>query len=116
MEFECSIHVLFSRVGLHLELMNSRRRIVFGLLGLLALASAPLPAAADKKKPVQGGGAGDCLPLKRVIRSVNQQFGGRVLDAGFGGNGVYVIRLLTSDGRVMDVAVDCASGQVIGVR
>src|SRR5215468_10670268 len=115
MEFECSIHVLFSRVGLHLELMNSRRRIVFGLLGLLALATAPLPAAADKKKPVQGGGAGDCLPLKRVIRSVNQQFGGRVLDAGFG-NGVYVVRLLTNDGRVMDVTVDCASGQVITVR
>jgi uncharacterized membrane protein YkoI len=96
--------------------MNSRRRIVLGLLGLLALACAPLPAAADKKKPVQGGDSGECLPLKRVIRSVSQQYGGRVLDAGFGGNGIYVIRLLTADGRVLDVTVDCASGQVIGVR
>ncbi len=92
--------------------MKSRRRIVFGLLGLLALACAPLPAAADKNKPGKGG----CLPLKRVIRSVSQQYGGRVLDAGFGGDGVYVIRLLTSDGRVLDVAVDCASGQIMGVR
>src|SRR5215468_4520899 len=115
MQFECSLHVLFSRVGLHLGPMNSRLRIVCGLLALLALASAPLPAAADKKKPAQGGGGGDCLPLKRVIRSVNQRFGGRVLDAG-GGNGVYVVRLLTNDGRVMDVTVDCASGQVITVR
>ncbi len=96
--------------------MNSRRRIVLGLLGLLVLACAPLPAAADKKKPGQGGGSGDCLPLKRVIQSVRQQYGGRVLDAGFGGDGVYVIRLLTGDGRVLDVAVDCASGQVLGVR
>jgi len=96
--------------------MKSRRRIVLGLLGLLALACAPLPAAADKKKPVQGGDSGECLPLKRVIRSVSQQYGGRVLDAGFGGNGIYVIRLLTADGRVLDVTVDCASGQVIGVR
>jgi uncharacterized membrane protein YkoI len=96
--------------------MKSRRRIVSGLLGLLALACAPLPAAADKKKPVQGGDSGECLPLKRVIRSVSQQYGGRVLDAGFGGNGIYVIRLLTADGRVLDVTVDCASGQVIGVR
>jgi uncharacterized membrane protein YkoI len=92
--------------------MKSRRSIVFGLLGLCALACAPLPAAADNNKPGQGG----CLPLKRVIRSVSQQYGGRVLDAGFGGEGVYVIRLLTSDGRVLDVAVDCASGQVLGVR
>jgi uncharacterized membrane protein YkoI len=96
--------------------MKSRRRIVLGLLGLLALACAPLPAAADKKKPVQGGDSGECLPLKRIIRSVSQQYGGRVLDAGFGGNGIYVIRLLTADGRVLDVTVDCASGQVIGVR
>ena len=94
--------------------MKSRRRIVFGLLGLLALACAPLPAAADKKKNQGQGGDGGCLPLKRVIRSVSQRYGGRVLDAGFGGNGVYVIRLLTNDGRVHDVVVDCASGQIIG--
>ena len=87
--------------------MKSRRSIVFGLLGLCALACAPLPAAAQDKQ---------CLPLKRVIRSVSQQFGGRVLDAGFGGDGVYVVRLLTSDGRVLDVVVDCASGRVLDVR
>jgi uncharacterized membrane protein YkoI len=85
--------------------MNSRRCIVFALLGLVALASAPLPAAAA-----------NCLPLKRVMRSVAQQFNARVLDAGSGGNGVYVIRLLTNDGRVLDVTVDCATGQVLGVR
>ena len=97
--------------------MKSRRRIVFGLLGLLALACAPLPAVADNKKNQgQAGDSGGCLPLKRVIRSVSQQYGGRVLDAGFGGNGVYVIRLLTNDGRVLDVAVDCASGQIMGVQ
>jgi uncharacterized membrane protein YkoI len=39
-----------------------------------------------------------------------------VLDAGSGGEGVYVIRLLTNDGRVLDVVVDCATGQVLGVR
>jgi uncharacterized membrane protein YkoI len=27
-----------------------------------------------------------------------------------------VIRLLTNDGRVLDVTVDCATGQVLGVR
>jgi uncharacterized membrane protein YkoI len=84
--------------------MKSRRHMVLGLLGLVALACAPLPAAAN------------CLPLKRVMRSVAQQFNARVLDAGSGGTGVYVIRLLTNDGRVLDVTVDCATGQVLGVR
>jgi uncharacterized membrane protein YkoI len=97
--------------------MKSRRHMVFGLLGLLALACAPLPAAADKKKSQgQGGDSGGCLPLKRVMQSVSRQYNARVLDAGFGGNGVYVIRLLTNDGRVLDVVVDCASGQVMGVH
>jgi len=85
--------------------MKSRRRILFGLLGLAALACTPLPATAA-----------NCLPLKRVMRSVAQKFNARVLDAGSGGNGVYVIRLLTNDGRVLDVTVDCATGQVLGVR
>jgi uncharacterized membrane protein YkoI len=29
---------------------------------------------------------------------------------------VYLVRLLTGDGQVLDIAVDCASGQVLGVR
>jgi uncharacterized membrane protein YkoI len=99
--------------------MSSRRHLVLALLGAAALACASLPAAASNHKTrdsfvqEQGGG---CLPLKRIIRSVRQQFGGRVLDAGGGGGGVYMVRLLTADGQVLDIAVDCASGQVLGVR
>ena len=97
--------------------MTSRRHVVFALLGALAMAGASRPALGDNQRnrnsfSQEGGG---CLPLKRVISSVRQQFGGRVLDAGHGG-GVYMIRLLTGDGRVLDIAVDCASGQVLGVR
>jgi uncharacterized membrane protein YkoI len=98
--------------------MTSRRRFVFALLGMLAAAGAAAPTLANSHKSrnsfaPEGGG---CLPLKRVIASVRQQFGGRVLDAGQGGGGVYMVRLLTGDGRVLDVMVDCASGQVLGVR
>jgi uncharacterized membrane protein YkoI len=98
--------------------MTGRRRFLFALLGMLAAAGIAEPTVADSKKgrnsfAPEGGG---CLPLKRVIASVRQQFGGRVLDAGHGGGGAYMIRLLTGDGRVLDIAVDCASGQVLGVR
>jgi uncharacterized membrane protein YkoI len=102
--------------------MNLRRSLLFALFAaMLAMAGGPPPAAADHEnnrnsftgQQDQGGG---CMPLKRVMRSVARQYGGRVLDAGLAGNGIYMIRVLTGDGRVLDVAVDCGSGQVLGVR
>jgi uncharacterized membrane protein YkoI len=101
--------------------MIARRRLVAALLAaMLAAPGISLPAAGQNQdrnsftgEKEQGGG---CLPLKRVMRSVARQYGGRVLDAGLGGDGVYVVRVLTGDGQVLDVAVDCGSGQVLGVR
>jgi uncharacterized membrane protein YkoI len=102
--------------------MSARRLLLFALFAaMLAMAGGAPPAAADQNKnrnsfsgqQEQGGG---CMPLKQVIRSVARQYGGRVLDAGLGGNGVYMIRVLTGDGQVLDVAVDCGSGQILGVR
>ncbi len=101
--------------------MVARRRLVVALLvAMLAMAGGPWPAAAQSNndrnsftgQEEQGGG---CMPLKSVIRSVARQYGGRVLDAGQSGDGVYIVRLLTGDGQVLDVAVDC-TGQVLGVR
>jgi uncharacterized membrane protein YkoI len=88
--------------------MIARRSLLAGL----ALTFFSWPAVAQDQ---QGG----CLPLKRVIKAVQRQFGGRVLDASLfdsGGGGVYRIRLLTADGQVVDVVADCASGQVVDVR
>lgn len=82
------------------------------LLAVLALTLLSVPALADEK---QGG----CVPLKRVIKAVQRQYGGRVLAADLfdsGNGGVYRIRLLTSDGQVLDIAADCASGQILDVQ
>jgi len=102
--------------------MIARRRFVTALLvAMLAAAGPSVPEAAAQSKnrnsfTGQEQGGGGCMPLKRVIRSVANQYGGRVLDAGLSGNGVYMVRLLTNDGQVLDIAVDCSSGQVLGVR
>jgi uncharacterized membrane protein YkoI len=102
--------------------MSARRPLLIALLAaMLAIAGGTSPTAAQQDQnrnsftgqDEQGGG---CMPLKRVIRSVARQYGGRVLDAGQSGDGVYIVRVLTGDGQVLDVAVDCSSGQVLGVR
>lgn len=101
--------------------MTSRRSLAVALLAaVLAMPGASQPAAGQDQnrnyftgQEEQGGG---CMPLKRVIRSVSRQYHARVLDAGLGSDGVYLVRLLTNDGQVLDVAVDCGSGQVLDVR
>jgi uncharacterized membrane protein YkoI len=102
--------------------MSPRRSLLFAAFAaMLAMAGAASPAAADHEKnrnsfTGQEQGGGGCMPLKSVIRSVARQYGGRVLDAGQGSDGVYIVRVLTGDGQVLDVAVDCSNGQVLGVR
>lgn len=84
------------------------------LLAALALTLLSVPALADKNSK-----DGGCVPLKRVIKAVQRQYGGRVLAADLfdtGDGGVYRIRLLTSDGQVLDIAADCASGQILDVQ
>lgn len=78
------------------------------LLAALALTLLIAPALADQQQ-------GDCVPLKRVIKAVQRQYGGRVLAADLSGS-VYRIRLLTADGQVLDIAADCASGQILDVQ
>lgn len=86
--------------------MIARRSLLAALA--LTLLSMPVLAAGDA-----------CMPLKRVIRAVQSQYGGRVLAADLfdsGNGGVYRIKLLTSDGQVLDITADCASGQILDVQ
>ena len=100
--------------------MTSRRSLAVALLAaVLAMPGGSQPAAGQDQNRNYFTGQeeqGGCMPLKRVIRSVSRQYHARVLDAGLGSDGVYLVRLLTNDGQVLDVAVDCGSGQVLDVR
>jgi uncharacterized membrane protein YkoI len=102
--------------------MRRRLRLLLCLLLLLGAAPlAPAPAAADNdqdraREAVQSG---QVRPLNQILKSVRRQYKGEVLDAqlfDFGGQWVYQVRLLTKDGRVLDIAVDGQSGQIIGVQ
>lgn len=63
--------------------------------------------------------SGDVLPALRVIREVRQQYpGAEVLDAELEGGQppLYIIKILTRDGRRVDVIVDARTGAVLYER
>lgn len=99
------------------------------------LASVAVPAAADAQKgsgPAQdprdrltssqardARQQGDVVPALRVINAVRQRYpGADVLDANLEGGAAprYVIRILTRDGRRMDVIADARTGQILYER
>jgi uncharacterized membrane protein YkoI len=62
---------------------------------------------------------GRILPLGEVLSRVQRQYPGRLLDAELvdrGGQPVYLIKLMTSDGNVAIVSADAATGRILGYR
>ncbi|MHA6288279.1 PepSY domain-containing protein [Maricaulis sp. CAU 1757] len=62
---------------------------------------------------------GDVVPALRVISAVRQRYpGADVLDAELegGANPRYVIKILTADGRRIDVIADARTGQILYER
>lgn len=63
--------------------------------------------------------SGDVLPALRVIRDVRQRYpGAEVLDAELerGSQPRYIIKILTRDGRRVDVIVDAQTGAILYER
>jgi uncharacterized membrane protein YkoI len=98
-----------------------RRFCLFGFL--LAIAAPAIGVgsahADDQDRAREKVQSGEIRPLQDVLRSVRRQVPGRVLGAqlvDFGGSLVYLIRLLTADGRVVEVTADARSGGIIDMR
>ncbi|HJS22489.1 MAG TPA: PepSY domain-containing protein [Steroidobacteraceae bacterium] len=99
------------------------RRILAALVIAFAIASAQ-PAAwakaphADKREPARAGSryAQGAVSLDAVVRQMEQRFNARVVRAETReekGRTVYVLRLLSEDGKVWTVKVDADSGAVL---
>ncbi|WP_421786028.1 PepSY domain-containing protein [Hyphobacterium sp.] len=110
--------------------MNRRHVITAGIAAaLLALAgeSALVPAAnaqslQDRLSSGQARDArdsGDVLPALRVISIVRSRYpGAEVLDAELmrGASPQYIIKILTREGRRIDVVVDARTGRILQER
>jgi len=104
------------------------------LVALLAIlfASPPtvVPADDDRDRARAAIAAGRILPLTTIAERATAQFGGTVLDAEYedgddegdehGGQGtrrgLYRIKLLTADGRILKLAYDAVGGDLISRR
>jgi uncharacterized membrane protein YkoI len=90
-----------------------------GLIALMLMGAAPARADSDQDRARAAVDAGEVKPLGQILKSVRQRYKGQVLDSQLldeGGRPVYRVRLLTKDGKVLDIGVDAKSGRILDVR
>ena len=78
----------------------------FAALALLYIGSTPVSVSREAFADVS---------MQKAIQDAERQFGAKVVRAALsdtGGRRVYVLRLVSADGRVWSVTVDAASGAV----
>lgn len=103
-----------------------RRAAILVLAAIAAMQlsglAAPVPTAAksEQERVREAVQAGEILPLSVVLDRVRGQVPGRVLDARVRGGGsrpwLYVVKMLSSDNRVVVVTADARTGRVLEVR
>ena len=121
------------RIGLMREFSFARRGALFGLLVLIASA-VPAPAFEQAAVLAQGYPADGCLArreakatvlsggavrLRSVVGVAEQAANGEMINAELcrqGGQLVYVITVLSTNGKVVYVTLNANSGQLIGTR
>ncbi|MEX2648582.1 MAG: PepSY domain-containing protein [Alphaproteobacteria bacterium] len=95
-----------------------RLALVSAIAGLL-LAGTPAWPDSEQDRAREAVESGQVRPLKAILKSVRRQYDGQILDAELfdrGGVWLYRIRVLTKDGRVIDLGVDGQTGQIIDVQ
>ncbi|PWC54164.1 PepSY domain-containing protein [Azospirillum sp. TSO22-1] len=95
------------------------------ILALLVLAgavlTAPVPVLADRdhdhaRRAVEEG---KVLPLRRILDTVEAQFGGSVLEVELDrddGQWLYEVKLLAPDGRIIEVELNAATAEVLKAK
>ena len=91
------------------------------LVGLLLLGAAPAASAADRcltgNEQRAKTAAHAVIPLSRAMRAVRAH--GEIIRARLcehGGRLVYVLTVLSGDGKVVEAGVDAGSGAVVALR
>lgn len=92
--------------------MPMRYMLVF----LTLLLAAPAFADDDQDHAREALSRGEILPLSRILAVVEQEVGGRVIEIDLDrddGRYVYEVEALSSDGRLLEISIDAATGAVL---
>ena len=85
---------------------------------LLCVLAGPLWAAEDHDAARDAVRRNQVIPLSDIIPDVLQRFDARLLEVEFereDGQFIYELELITGSGRMIEVMVDAASGELLGV-
>ena len=98
-----------------------RALLVALMLGILAAVPAGPDAAASEHDRARGAvQSGEVRPLGDILAGVRGRYPGRVLDANLRQQGRgqwrYDIKILQSDGRVVNLTVDARTGRVLRAK
>lgn len=107
------------------------RSVRFQLIAAVLVALLPWISTAvadDQDRAREDVAAGRIMPLAAIIERATRQFGGTILDAEYecddddhGDRGPlprhrYELKLLTVDGRILELDYDAVTGELIGQR
>lgn len=91
------------------------RKLILVLMGALLLSGAA--AAADHNRARDAVRQQQIRPLGEVLAAVQGRYPGRVMDVQLeSGQWVYLVKLLTQDGRVQVIAVDARTARILSVQ
>lgn len=88
-------------------------------LALLAAGSGPALADDDHERARRALESGEALPLVEILRRVDGQLGGEVVEVEFErkrGRYVYEFKVITPAGRMREVYVDALSAEILKIE
>ncbi|MET3792311.1 PepSY domain-containing protein [Aquamicrobium terrae] len=86
------------------------------LVILTLLLAVPALADDDHDRAREALARGEILPLSKILAVVEREVGGRVIEIDFDrddGRYVYDVEAVSSDGRLVELKIDAASGAVL---
>jgi uncharacterized membrane protein YkoI len=104
------------------RLRGRSTRFVLLVLALAALPEPPHATADDRRDHERARAAvraGEVLPLSVLLERLHRVHPGQVLELGLDredGRWIYEVKLLQSDGQLLRVEVDAATGAVLAAR
>ncbi|MDV7143013.1 PepSY domain-containing protein [Tropicimonas sp. TH_r6] len=83
---------------------------------LILLLAGPVTAESDHDLAREAGSRHEILPLATVMQDVSEHYSATLLEVELErehGLYVYEFELITSDGRILEILVDAATGEIL---